>query len=54
MDLAPNLNQHIMEESKIKTKILESNTRMRFLLGNNLIGELIKVILSKCKKLKNK
>jgi len=54
MDLALSLNQHIMGESKMKTRIIESNTRMRFLLGNNPIGELVKVALSKCKKSKNK
>jgi hypothetical protein len=54
MDLAPNLNQHITEEFKMKTRTIESNTRMRYLLGNNPMGELIKVVLSKCKKSKNK
>jgi hypothetical protein len=43
-----------MEEFKMKTKTSESITRMRFLLGNNPIGELVKIALSKCKKSKNK
>lgn len=54
MDLVLNLNQHIMEELKMKTKTSESITRMRFLLGNNPIGELVKIVLSKCKKTENK
>ena len=36
----------------MKTRIIESNTRMRYLLGNNPIGELVKIVLSKCKKSK--
>ena len=32
--------------------MLESNTRMRFLLGNNPIGELVKVVSNTCKKVK--
>jgi hypothetical protein len=43
-----------MEEFKMKTETPESITRMRYLLGNNPMGELIKVVLSKCKKSKNK
>lgn len=43
-----------MEELKMKTKTSESITRMRFLLGNNPIGELVKIVLSKCKKTENK
>jgi hypothetical protein len=54
MDLVLNPNQHIMGEFKMKTRTVESNTRMRYLLGNNPMGELIKVVLSKCKKSKNK
>ena len=54
MDFVLNPNQHIMEELKMKTKTSESNTRMRHLLGNNPMGEMIKIILSKCKKSKNK
>ncbi len=54
MDFVLNPNQHIMEELKIKTETSESITRMRYLLGNNPMGELIKIVLSKCKKSKNK
>jgi hypothetical protein len=43
-----------MGESKMKTRTIESNTRMRYLLGNNPIGELVKVVLSKCKKQRKK
>jgi len=54
MDFVLNPNQHIMEELKIKTETSESITRMRYLLGNNPMGEMIKIVLSKCKKSKNK
>jgi hypothetical protein len=54
MDLVPNPNQHIMEEFKMKIRTIESNTRMRFLLGNNPMGEMVKIVLSKCKKAENK
>ena len=33
---------------------LESDTRMRFFLANNPIGELIKVVTDKCKKIESK
>ena len=52
MDLALNLNLHIMEEFKMETRTVESNTRMRYLLGNNPMGEMVKIVLSKCKKVK--
>lgn len=54
MDFVLNPNQHIMEELKIKTETSESITRMRYLLGNNPMGEMVKIVLSKCKKSKNK
>jgi len=54
MDFVLNPNQHIMEELKMKTKTSESITRMRYLLGNNPMGEMVKIVLSKCKKSKNK
>jgi len=54
MDFVLNLNQHAMEEFKLKTETPESITRMRYLLGNNPMGEMVKIILSKCKKSKNK
>jgi hypothetical protein len=35
--------------------MLESETRLRFLLGNNPIGELIKIVSDTCKRIeKNK
>lgn len=33
---------------------LESDTRMRFFLGNNPIGELIKVVTDECKRIESK
>jgi hypothetical protein len=33
---------------------LESDTRMRFFLANNPIGELVKVVTDKCKKIESK
>jgi hypothetical protein len=38
----------------MKTRRLESDTRMRFLLGNNPIGELVKIVSNKCKKIEKK
>jgi hypothetical protein len=37
----------------MKLRTLESDTRMRFLLGNNPIGELVKVISNGCEPRKN-
>ena len=37
----------------MKLRKLESDTRMRFLLGNNPIGELVKVVSNGCKLRKN-
>ena len=54
MGLALNLNLHIMEEFKMETRTVESNTRMRYLLGNNPMGEMVKIVLSKCKKVKKR
>ncbi len=34
--------------------MLESDTRMRFLLGNNPIGELVKMVSDTCKKIEKK
>lgn len=34
----------------MKRRKLESDTRMRYLLGNNPMGELIKSVLEKCSK----
>jgi hypothetical protein len=35
----------------MKVRTLESDTRMRFLLGNNPIGELVKLVSDTCKKI---
>ena len=43
-----------MEEFKMETRTVESNTRMRYLLGNNPMGEMVKIVLSKCKKIKKR
>ena len=37
----------------MEPRMLESDTRMRFLLGNNPIGELVKVVSNGCKPRKN-
>ena len=37
----------------MKPRKLESDTRMRFLLGSNPIGELVKVVSNECKLGKN-
>lgn len=37
----------------MKPRMLESDTRMRFLLGSNPIGELVKVASNGCKSRKN-
>jgi hypothetical protein len=38
----------------MKTRRLESDTRMRFLLGNNPIGEMVKLVSDECKKIEKK
>jgi hypothetical protein len=38
----------------MKVRMLESDTRMRFLLGNNPIGELVKMVSDTCKKIEKK
>jgi hypothetical protein len=38
----------------MKLRTLESDTRMRFLLGSNPIGELVKIISNQCKKIEKK
>ena len=38
----------------MKVRTLESDTRMRYLLGNNPIGELVKVVSNQCKKIESK
>jgi len=37
----------------MKLRMLESDTRMRFLLGNNPIGELVRVVSNRCRPRKN-
>lgn len=38
----------------MKVRKLESETRMRFFLANNPIGELVKVVTNKCKRITSK
>jgi hypothetical protein len=38
----------------MNVRILESETRMRFFLANNPMGELVKVISKECKRIKSK
>jgi hypothetical protein len=38
----------------MNVRILESDTRMRFFLANNPMGELIKVVTDKCKRIESK
>lgn len=38
----------------MKLRTLESNTRMRYLLGNNPMGELIKVVSNECKEVEKR
>jgi hypothetical protein len=38
----------------MKVRTLESDTRMRFLLGNNPIGELVKLVSDTCKRIEKK
>ena len=38
----------------MKERRLESDTRMRFFLANNPMGELIKVVTNECKRNKSK
>jgi hypothetical protein len=38
----------------MKIRTLESDTRMRFLLGNNPIGELVKLVSDTCKQIEKK
>lgn len=38
----------------MKVRKLESETRMRFFLGNNPIGELIKVVVDECKRIESR
>lgn len=38
----------------MKQRRLESDTRMRYLLGNNPTGELVKIVSNVCKKIEQK
>jgi hypothetical protein len=38
----------------MEVRTLESDTRMRFLLGNNPMGEMIKIISRECKRIEKK
>jgi hypothetical protein len=38
----------------MKVRMLESETRLRFLLGNNPIGELVKLVSDTCKQIEKK
>jgi hypothetical protein len=38
----------------MKTRKLESDTRMRFFLANNPIGELVKILVDECKRIEKK
>ena len=38
----------------MKLRTLESDTRMRFLLGSNPIGELVKAVSDECKAVKKR
>jgi hypothetical protein len=38
----------------MKVRMLESDTRLRFLLGNNPIGELVKLVSDTCKQIEKK
>lgn len=38
----------------MKLRTLESDTRMRFLLGSNPMGEMVKIVSRECKKIEEK
>ena len=38
----------------MRQKRLESDTRMKYLLGNNPTGELVKIVSNVCKKIEQK
>jgi chorismate-pyruvate lyase len=45
---------YINNINKMKVRRLESDTRMRFLLGNNPIGEMIKLVSDECTRIEKK
>jgi hypothetical protein len=48
------INTFLHKQNKMKTRRLESDTRMRFLLGNNPIGEIVKLVSDECKRIEKK
>jgi hypothetical protein len=44
----------VNNNKNMNLRTLESDTRMRYLLGNNPMGELIKVVSNQCKKIESK
>ena len=48
------INTFLHKQNNMKIRRLESDTRMRFLLGNNPIGEMVKLVSDECKKIEKK
>ena len=38
----------------MKLRTLESDTRMRFFLGNNPLGDMVKIVSKECKRIEKK
>ena len=38
----------------MEVRTLESDTRMRFFLGNNPLGEMVKIVSKECKRIEKK
>jgi hypothetical protein len=38
----------------MEVRTLESDTRMRFFLGNNPMGEMVKIVSKECKRIEKK
>jgi hypothetical protein len=45
---------YINNINKMKVRRLESDTRMRFFLANNPIGEIVKIVSDECKRIEKK
>jgi hypothetical protein len=45
---------YINNINKMKVRRLESDTRMRFFLANNPIGEMVKLVSDECKRIEKK
>jgi len=45
---------YINNINKMEVRRLESDTRMRFLIGNNPIGEFVKILSDECKRIEKK